>query len=40
VAQVDDNTAAADAPSLSAEVMARAAAVYDELVRPHVHTRW
>jgi aryl-alcohol dehydrogenase-like predicted oxidoreductase len=40
IAQVDDNTAAADAPSLSAAVMTEAAAVYDEFVRRHVHARW
>ncbi len=39
-AQVDDNVAAAALPPLSAEVMARAAAVYERSVKPLVHQRW
>ena len=38
--QATDNTAAAGLPPLSADVMAKAAGVYDELVRPLVHQRW
>ena len=40
IAQVDDNTAAADLPSLSAESMRVSKAIYDDLVRRHVHDRW
>ena len=40
VAQVDDNTAAADLPSLPPRVMREAREIYDALVRPHVHERW
>lgn len=38
--QVEENVTAADLPPLSAETMAAIDAVYDELVRPHVHHLW
>ena len=40
IAQVDDNTAAADSPSLPAESMRASKVIYDDLVRRHVHDRW
>ncbi|QYK40305.1 MAG: aldo/keto reductase [Paracoccaceae bacterium] len=39
-AQVTANLAAADLPPLPAETMQRVRAVYDRLVRPHVHHLW
>lgn len=38
--QVRGNVAAADLPSLTEEQLAGVRAVYDELIRPHVHDRW
>ena len=38
--QAADNTAAAALPPLSPDVMAKAADVYDRLVKPLVHQRW
>ena len=38
--QVRGNVAAADLAPLPPEALAQVAAVYDELVRPHVHGRW
>jgi aryl-alcohol dehydrogenase-like predicted oxidoreductase len=38
--QVRGNVAAADLAPLAPEVLAQVTAVYDELVRPHVHGRW
>ena len=38
--QATDNVAAAALAPLSADVMAKAAAVYDRLVKPLVHQRW
>ena len=38
--QARDNAAAADLPPLSPETMKAVRAVYDELVRPHVHSSW
>jgi aryl-alcohol dehydrogenase-like predicted oxidoreductase len=38
--QARDNAAAADLPPLSPETMAAVRAVYDDLVRPHVHQSW
>ena len=40
VAQAQDNAAAADLLPLSAEVMARVAAIYSAKIKPHVHQRW
>ena len=39
-AQARDNAAAASLPALSGETMAAVRAVYDDLIRPHVHERW
>jgi aryl-alcohol dehydrogenase-like predicted oxidoreductase len=39
-AQALDNGAAARLPPLSDETMGAVRAVYDELIRPHVHHRW
>jgi aryl-alcohol dehydrogenase-like predicted oxidoreductase len=39
-AQARDNAAAAGLPPLSAETMAAVRAVYDERIRPHVHSSW
>ncbi len=39
-AQVDENVAAADLPSLSEESMSQIREIYDRLVRPHVHHYW
>jgi aryl-alcohol dehydrogenase-like predicted oxidoreductase len=39
-AQAAGNAAAADLAPLGAEAHAEIRAVYDELIRPHVHTRW
>ncbi|MEO6715326.1 MAG: aldo/keto reductase, partial [Mycobacteriales bacterium] len=39
-AQVEANVAAAGVPPLDDAAMARAAAIYDELVRPLVHGKW
>jgi len=38
--QARDNTAAADLPALSEASMAAVRAVYDELIRTHVHASW
>ncbi|HEX6347178.1 aldo/keto reductase [Umezawaea sp.] len=38
--QARGNVAAADLAPLTPEALAEVAAVYDELVRPHVHDRW
>jgi aryl-alcohol dehydrogenase-like predicted oxidoreductase len=38
--QARENAAAADLPPLPPETMASVRAVYDELVRPHVHSSW
>lgn len=38
--QVDDNCAASDLPTLSAEVMAAVAQVYEQRVKRHVHQLW
>ena len=38
--QVGGNVAAADLAPLAPEALAEVKAVYDELVRPHVHDRW
>ena len=38
--QVRGNVAAADLAPLTPEALAEVTAVYDELVRPHVHGRW
>jgi aryl-alcohol dehydrogenase-like predicted oxidoreductase len=38
--QARDNAAAAGLPPLSPETMAAVKAVYDDLVRPHVHSSW
>jgi aryl-alcohol dehydrogenase-like predicted oxidoreductase len=38
--QARDNAAAADLPPLSPETMKAVRAVYDDLVRPHVHASW
>ncbi|MCS7482621.1 aldo/keto reductase [Umezawaea endophytica] len=38
--QVQGNVAAADLAPLTPEALAEVTAVYDELVRPHVHDRW
>jgi aryl-alcohol dehydrogenase-like predicted oxidoreductase len=38
--QARENAAAAQAPPLDAATMAAARAVYDELIRPHVHRFW
>jgi aryl-alcohol dehydrogenase-like predicted oxidoreductase len=38
--QVKENISAADLPSLSNETMDQIRAVYDRLVRPHVHHYW
>jgi aryl-alcohol dehydrogenase-like predicted oxidoreductase len=34
------NAAASDLPALPAETMDAIRAVYDERIRPYVHTRW
>jgi aryl-alcohol dehydrogenase-like predicted oxidoreductase len=39
-AQARENAAAAQASPLDPETMAAARAVYDELIRPHVHHLW
>jgi aryl-alcohol dehydrogenase-like predicted oxidoreductase len=39
-AQARDNAAAADLPALSEASMAAVRAVYDELIRTHVHSSW
>ena len=39
-AQARDNAAAADLPAVSEETMSAVREVYDDLIRPHVHTRW
>lgn len=39
-AQAHDNAGAARLPPLPDETMAAVRAVYDELIRPHVHGRW
>ncbi|HLY08950.1 MAG TPA: aldo/keto reductase [Planctomycetota bacterium] len=39
-AQVDENLAALRLPDLDAPTMARCRAIYDDLVRPHVHGKW
>jgi aryl-alcohol dehydrogenase-like predicted oxidoreductase len=38
--QARDNAAAADLPPLPPETMTAVRAVYDDLVRPHVHSSW
>lgn len=38
-AQAEDNVAAADLPRLSSETMAAVRAVYDRMIKPHVHQR-
>jgi aryl-alcohol dehydrogenase-like predicted oxidoreductase len=38
--QVDENAAAADLPPLRDSVMADCRAIYDRLIRTHVHPRW
>jgi aryl-alcohol dehydrogenase-like predicted oxidoreductase len=38
--QARDNASAADLPALDAGTMAAVRNVYDELIRPHVHTSW
>ncbi len=38
--QVEENVAAADLPALSEETMTHVRALYDRLVRPHVHHYW
>ena len=38
--QARENAAAAQAPPLDPATMAAVAAVYDELIRPHVHQHW
>ena len=38
--QAQDNAAAAELPPLDAKAMAALEAVYDELIRPHVHPHW
>lgn len=39
-AQVEENVRAADQPPLSDEAMSQIRAIYDRLVRPHVHHYW
>lgn len=39
-AQAEENFSAADLPPLSAETMAKVQAVYDRLIREHVHHYW
>jgi aryl-alcohol dehydrogenase-like predicted oxidoreductase len=39
-AQAEQNFSAADLPPLEPDVMQRTRAVYDELIRPHVHSSW
>jgi aryl-alcohol dehydrogenase-like predicted oxidoreductase len=39
-AQARDNAAAAALPPLGPEALAAVKAVYDELIRPHVHQHW
>ena len=39
-AQVDENVRAADQPPLSEEALSQIRAVYERLVRPHVHHYW
>ncbi|WP_203568665.1 aldo/keto reductase [Aestuariimicrobium ganziense] len=38
--QARDNAAAAELPPTSAEALAECEAIYDDLVREHVHSRW
>jgi aryl-alcohol dehydrogenase-like predicted oxidoreductase len=38
--QVEENVSAADSPALSDEAMTQIRAIYDRLVRPHVHHYW
>jgi aryl-alcohol dehydrogenase-like predicted oxidoreductase len=38
--QAQENAAAADLPAVSAEAMARIAALYEERIKPFVHQRW
>jgi aryl-alcohol dehydrogenase-like predicted oxidoreductase len=38
--QADENFAAADLPPLSAGTMRKVKAIYDRLIRPHVHQYW
>ena len=38
--QARDNASAADLPALDSRTMAAVRNVYDELIRPHVHTSW
>jgi aryl-alcohol dehydrogenase-like predicted oxidoreductase len=38
--QARENAAAAHAPPLDQTAMAAARAVYDDLIRPHVHDYW
>ena len=38
--QARENAAAAGLPPLGPEAMAKVKAVYDELIRPHVHGSW
>jgi len=40
ISQVEENTAAADLPPLSAGTMEKVQAVYDRLIRPQVHFYW
>ena len=40
IVQASDNAAAASLAPLGADEMAAARAVYDDLVRPHVHQHW
>jgi len=40
VRQAQENAAASDLPPLSAETMARIAAIYEKRVKPSVHQRW
>jgi aryl-alcohol dehydrogenase-like predicted oxidoreductase len=39
-AQARDNAAAVSLPPLGEETMAAVRAVYEDLIRPHVHHRW
>ena len=39
-AQVEENTAAADLPPLSADTMTKIRELYDRQIRPHVHQYW
>ena len=38
--QVEENVAALGLPALDPATMKRCGAIYDELIRPHVHSRW